>query len=329
MRMLKIGDVGEDVRKVQKDVMDNCYDDPAYQKLFKEELDKHKLPLEKLTPDGRFGLRTQAAVIAFQRFKRLKSTNGVVGPETRTALHGGVVIIRTTAFAGGLLGRPPYFHLDPSFYVNWAEAMKGLPDSRVPTPPPPIHPDEEQRLILRPGITYNRPIFGSYKDPYWTMNMDVLLLIHTWSDLELFNHTLPALKLSGDLGYAGPGPGKTPGSVPSVMASAVLAVDKEVYHFRSGSVSANGSLKLGFGVGGSSSDATDTSPFAGESGQAGGAVTLHLWGDQDIKIGVSAGAALKEAHSLKKGGTNISTSGNWTGMVNISLQQRKKPPGRH
>ncbi len=319
MRILEYGDVGEDVRQLQKDIMDNCYDDPGYQKLFKEELDKHKLPFKKLALDGRFGPSTQAAVIAFQRFKGLKSTNGRVGPETRAALHGGVVHIRTMAVADSLFGPPPYLHLDPSFYVNWADAMKKLPDSRVPAPPSPIHADEEQRLILRPGITYNRPIFGSYRDPYWTVNLDVLLLIDTWSDL----------KLSGDLGYAGPGPGKTPGSVPSVMASAVLAIGKDVHNFGSWTIGANGSVKVGFGVGGSSSDSTDTSPFSGQSGQAGGYVTVHLWGDQDMQIGVAAGAAIKESHSLKKGGTNISTSGNWTGTVNISLQQRKKPRGRH
>lgn len=143
MRTLEYGDVGEDVRQVQKDIMDNCYDDPAYEKLFKEELDKHKLRFEKLAPDGRFGPSTQAAVIAFQRFKGLKSTNGRVGPETRAALYGGVVHIRATAVADSLFGPPPYLHLDPSFYLNWAEAMKKLHDSRVPTPPSPIQADKE------------------------------------------------------------------------------------------------------------------------------------------------------------------------------------------
>ena len=325
MRMLKLGDVGEDVRQVQNDIMKNYYDDPAYQRLFKEELAKHKYPLERLKPDGRFGTKTQAAVIAFERFKKLKSTNGVVGPETRLALYGGVVHIRATAFTGSLASPPPYLQLDPSFYVDWAKAIKaGSPLPQVPLPPPvppAIHQDKPDTVMLKFGETYNHRIrnWGSYPDGYYTINMDLLALIHEWPSINL--------KLLSDLGFVGGGGGKTPGTVPSVTGGAAVVIGTDFFKIGRWSLGGSVGARGGIGIGGSTSNPSDPSPFGFVSGTFGVSVSTQLPGGFVLGCGPAAGATLKETRTDSTG--KYSKSGNWTAAFTCTFQHSEKPNDRH
>ena len=88
MRMLKFGDVGDDVRQVQNDI-DQYYDEPGFKSAFRAELMKANLMpagMKKLDPDGKFGPLTQAAVRAFQTYRAL-TIDGIAGPETLSALY--------------------------------------------------------------------------------------------------------------------------------------------------------------------------------------------------------------------------------------------------
>jgi hypothetical protein len=94
----------------------------------------------KLTPDGRFGPLTKVAVERYQRDFKLKSIDGVVGPETRQALATRVLIIEGTMSRTEALPTPP---------------PQPTPSPQPPTPatqPTQPAPASHWLLQLQPGF---------------------------------------------------------------------------------------------------------------------------------------------------------------------------------
>ena len=117
LRNLKEGTYGSDVKSVQ------------------EALNLHPLGQRRLVPDGRFGPKTKAAVIAFQKKKHLVP-DGIFGPVTMAALYPyGTYRLKLTVSAG----------------------VAAAPAPRKQKPEPALHPLHPVTTADLPGMPMQLP----------------------------------------------------------------------------------------------------------------------------------------------------------------------------
>ena len=202
MRMLKFGDVGDDVQQVQIDI-DQYYDEPGFKSAFRAELMKANLMpagMKKLDPDGKFGTLTQAAVRAFQTYKGL-TIDGIAGPETLSALYPYAVYrIQANVSRAGTqgagsrqVGDAPAKDSGQTIPLqvernNQLQLQKFVDfNSQLPAPvltplPSLASPNVKKRSAvfqLKGGFTHNVPLLGSSSTPFDTLNLDMVGVIMT------------------------------------------------------------------------------------------------------------------------------------------------------
>ena len=189
VRTLRFGDAGEDVRQVQADV-NRHFAEPSFREAFKQELIKEKLyhaPLQELKRDGKFGPLTRAAVIAFQRDKHLRGIDGVVGPETMSALYPFAVYHVQTLVVPSPSPAPSRQSVPPVSHPALPTRVQAFPGIRSPVPAPFVPPlslpsvpgslpPSSASYQLKAGVTRSFPLSGS---PYNTLSLDWVGLIRT------------------------------------------------------------------------------------------------------------------------------------------------------